>query len=342
MKVNRPETEFSPAKSYTWLSAQNGRESALSGMEADAMSVTQFQFTSSDGLCIACARWNSQGPVRAVVQIAHGMGEHIGRYLGTIEALTASGVTVYGNDHRGHGHTAPSPEQLGDFGKGGFDLLVEDMAELSRIAKKENPNVPFILMGHSMGSFASQQYVIEHSHQIDGLVLSGSGALDGLARLASQALAGANILNSQFEPARTPVDWLSRDTAVVDAFLNDPLCFPQLKPNAFASFLAAGRLLSDPAVIRKVRSDLSVYFFSGSDDPVGERMKGVETQIERYHQAGLSDITHDFYPGGRHEMLNEINRDEVLTNLLSWIFSLLDKQKGSPVRASYPNVVGAA
>jgi len=118
------------------------------------MSCTEFQFTSTDGMRIECARWDSRGPLHGVVQIAHGMGEHIGRYIGTIEAMMSAGFTIYGNDHRGHGRTAPTAAQLGDFGKGGFDLLVEDMLRLSRISN-ENPNVPFILMGHSMGSFAS-------------------------------------------------------------------------------------------------------------------------------------------------------------------------------------------
>src|SRR5262247_4283137 len=127
----------------------------------------EFSFTSSDGLQVSCARWDSRGPVRGVVQIAHGMGEHIGRYAETIEALTSAGLTVYGNDHRGHGRTAPDAAHLGDFGEGGFDLLVQDMIELSRIAKEENPNRPFILFGHSMGSFAAQKYVLDQSAQIN-------------------------------------------------------------------------------------------------------------------------------------------------------------------------------
>src|SRR5215469_6151734 len=195
----------------------------------------KFRFTSTDGLSIACARWDTASAKRGVVQIAHGMGEHIGRYRGLIEALVSAGFTVYGNDHRGHGKTAPSANKLGDFGEGGFDLLVEDMVRLSRIAKTEDPGVPFILFGHSMGSFAAQQYVLEHSREINGLILSGSGALDGIARLASSAPPGKNILNAPFEPARTPFDWLTRDTRVVDAFINDPLCFPQLQPASFKS-----------------------------------------------------------------------------------------------------------
>jgi len=286
----------------------------------------EFQFTSSDGMRIACARWDSRHPVRGVVQIAHGMGEHIGRYAETIEFLVANGLTVYGNDHRGHGRTALfSAGQFGDFGEGGFDLLVEDMFCLSRLAKRENPNLPFILLGHSMGSFAAQQYALDHSSDIDALVLSGSGSLDGLAKLASSA--GKNILNAPFEPARTQFDWLSRDTKVVDAFIEDPLCFAQLQPAAFASFLGAAPRLSNPAGLRGIRDDLPVYLFAGSEDPVGQQLVGVLTLIERYHQAGLYDISSDFYVRGRHEMLNEINRREVRERLLGWIFAVIERKE---------------
>jgi len=287
----------------------------------------EFTFTSSDGLQVACVRWDSRGPVRGVLQIAHGMGEHISRYAETIEALVSAGLTVYGNDHRGHGRTAQDKAHLGDFGEGGFDLLVEDMVRLSRIAKEENPGQKFILLGHSLGSFAAQQYVLDHSGEIDGLILSGSGALDGLRRLASSAPAGKNILNARFEPARTPFDWLSRDTAVVDAFASDPLCFAELKPESFASFLAASTRLSDPDELKKVREDLPVYLISGSEDPVGEQLEGVHQLIHRYEDAGLYDVSHDFYEGGRHEMLNETNRDEVRARLLMWIGPILEKQQ---------------
>lgn len=294
----------------------------------------EFQFTSSDGTRIACARWDSRRRVRGVVQIAHGMGEHIGRYGDTIAALIAAGLTVYGNDHRGHGRTTTSTVGFGDFGEGGFDLLVEDMVQLSRIAKTDHPDLPFILLGHSMGSFAAQQYVLNDSSEIDGLVLSGSGALDGLARLASSEPAGSNILNAPFEPARTPFDWLSRDAGVVDAFIDDPLCFAELQPAAFASFLAAAPRLSDPRDLRRIRDDLPIYLFSGSEDPVGQELEGVQTLIDRYHKAGLYDISHDFYHGGRHEMLNETNREEVRARLLAWISAVLERYEGWPAAPS--------
>ena len=299
---------------------------AVQTVIAATIPTAEFRFTSTDGLRVACSRWDGRRPVRGVIQIAHGMGEHIGRYIGVIETLVSAGLTVYGNDHRGHGRTAPSATHFGGFGEGGFDLLVEDMVRLSRIAREENPDLPFLLMGHSMGSFASQQYVLDHSRDIDGLILSGSGALDGLARVASLAPAGKNILNAAFELARTPFDWLSRDSEVVDAFINDPLCFAQLQPAAQASFFAAAQGLSDPANLRRIRTGLPIYVFSGSEDPVGQQLEGVEVLMDRYRTAGIYDISHDFYPGGRHEMLNEINHGEVGERLLDWISAVLERR----------------
>jgi len=291
------------------------------------MRSTDFRFTSRDGLQIACTRWDSRGETRGVVQIAHGLGEHIGRYRDTIEALVAAGLTVYGNDHRGHGRTAPSCAHLGDLGAGGFDQLVEDMVLLSLIARQEHPGAPLFLLGHGLGSFAAQQYALDHSRDIDGLILSGSGALDSLARLAASAPAGKNILNEPFEPGRTPVHWLSRNRSVVDAFIADPLCFPMLQPRSKASFLAAAEALSDPARLRRIRRDLPVYLFSGTDDPVGEELAGVLILIGRYRSAGLHDIRKDFYAGGRHEVLNEINRDEVRARLRDWIMARLARPR---------------
>ena len=292
----------------------------------------RFRLTSSDGLCIACARWDTRGPARAVVQIAHGMGEHMGRYADTVDALVAAGLTVYANDHRGHGLTAHS--HLGEFGGGGFELLVQDMIHLSEIAREENPDLPLLLLGHSMGSFAAQRYVLGHSHEIDGLILSGSGALDGLARAALSGIAGSNLLNAAFEPARTPFDWLCRDQAIVDAFMADPRCFEDLHRESLVSFLGTAPRLSDPVALRKIRGDLPIYLFSGSEDPVGQQLRGLHTLIGRYRDAGLRDIAFDFYTGGRHEMLNETNRREVQTRLLGWISRTLEKLNDDDRRVS--------
>jgi alpha-beta hydrolase superfamily lysophospholipase len=283
----------------------------------------RFRLTSSDGLCIACARWGSRDRARAIVQIAHGLGEHMGRYADTIDVLVAAGLTVYANDHRGHGLTVHS--QLGEFGGGGFELLVQDMVRLSEVAREENPSLPLLLLGHDLGSFAAQRYIIDHSREINGLMLSGSGASEGLTRVARPKTAGSNLLNAAFEPARTPFDWLCRDQSVVDAFMADPLCFEDLHPDSLASFLSSAPRLCNPVALRKIRGDLPVYLFSGSEDPVGQYLRGPRTLIDRYREAGLRDIDFDFYPGGRHEMLNETNRREVQTRLLGWISRTLEK-----------------
>jgi alpha-beta hydrolase superfamily lysophospholipase len=260
------------------------------------------------------------------------MGEHMGRYADTVDALVAAGLTVYANDHRGHGLSAHA--QLGEFGSGGFELLVQDMVRLSEIAREENPDLPLLLLGHDMGSFAAQRYVIDHSHEIDGLILSGSGALEGLARATLPETAGCNLLNAGFEPARTPYDWLCRDQAIVDAFMADPLCFEDLHPESLVCFLGTAPRLYDPVALRNIRDDLPIYLFSGSEDPVGQQLRGLHRLIGRYRDAGLRDIAFDFYPGGRHEMLNEINRRQVQTRLLGWISQTLEKLNDDDRRVS--------
>ena len=289
----------------------------------------RFHFTSTDGLSISCAKWTGHHEPRGIVQIAHGLGEHIGRYAELAETLAQAEFVVYGNDHRGHGLTAKPAGSFGDFGPAGFDQLVEDMVSLRVIAKDEHRGKPYILLGHSLGSFAAQQFVLDHSHSIDGLALSGSGTLDGLVRVAQSIAPGEDpmkLMNAAFEPARTPFDWLSRDNAEVDAFIKDPLCFPSLKPESMQSFLDAFPRLANPREIRKVRDDLPIYIFSGSDDPVGQRLEGVRVLIDRYRSAGFTSVAHDFYSGGRHEMLYEINRRDVITNLLVWMSGILEKR----------------
>jgi alpha-beta hydrolase superfamily lysophospholipase len=288
----------------------------------------RFELRGNDNFPVACVKLGNPRNVRAVVQIAHGLGEHIGRYAELAETLAQAEFVVYGNDHRGHGLTAKSTGSFGDFGLGGFDQLIEDMVSLRVIAKKEHPGKPYILLGHSLGSFAAQQFVLDHSHSIDGLALSGSGTLDDLARIAQSTPSEQDpmkLMNVAFEPARTPFDWLSRDSAEVDAFIKDPLCFPSLKPASMQSFLDAFPRLADPREIRKVRDDLPVYIFSGSDDPVGQRLEGVRLLIDRYRSAGLTSIAYDFYTGGRHEMLHEINHRDVITNLLVWMSGVLER-----------------
>lgn len=275
------------------------------------MSDEQFYFEGADGTRIAAYRWAANGPVKAVLQISHGMGEHALRYLAPLQSLRDAGVAIYANDHRGHGRTA---QTLGDFGPGGFAAVVDDMARLSEIAKREHPGKKLILLGHSMGSFALQIYLVKHSALIDGAVLSGTAALD-LMPPPDPTANGLEAFNKPFEPARTPFDWLSRDAAEVDKYIADPLCGFSVDQPSLMSVLTAAQVLFEPDALKRIRPDLPIYFIAGDRDPLNGGLELLSPLVHRYRTAGVTSVSTDFYPGGRHEMLNESNRAEVVWNL---------------------------
>ncbi len=275
----------------------------------------QFHFDGTDGARIAAYRWGARGPAKAVLQISHGMGEHALRYLEPLAPLREAGVAIYAEDHRGHGRT--SPNKLGDFGPGGFASIVDDMAILSAIAKRENPGKKLILLGHSLGSFALQIFLVKHSALIDAAVLSGSAALDLLPPPDGEG--GLKSFNKAFEPARTPFDWLSRNPAEVDKYVADPLCGFDATPESMMSIFTAAQALFEPDALKRIRPTLPIYLFAGDKDPLNSNLAGLTPLVERYRAAGIKDVTTDFYAGGRHEMLNETNRDEVVANLLRFV-----------------------
>jgi alpha-beta hydrolase superfamily lysophospholipase len=283
--------------------------------------ITAFALAADDGARITAFKALPAGKPRAIVQIAHGMAEHINRYRRLIDALTGAGYAVFANDHRGHGASAAA-HGLGEFGPDGFPALVADMAALSRAAQADLPGTPLILLGHSMGSFAAQLYLLAHHERLAGLALSGTAAVDTmLEAMASAGVpAGPGAMNAPFAPARTDFDWLSRDEAEVDLYVEDPLCGFPLADAAMASvFQSAATARTDPR-LGEVRPDLPVYVISGEFDPVtGPGQAFATALIESYRNAGLSHIDHRVYPGGRHEMFNETNRAEVTADLIAWL-----------------------
>jgi alpha-beta hydrolase superfamily lysophospholipase len=285
-----------------------------------------FSFNSEDGLEIAYYRWRAPGKAVAIVQIAHGMGEHSLRYAHVAEFLNQNGFHVYANDHRGHGRTAKGRESLGDFGSGGWNGLVADMVTLTRMARTREGRLPVVLLGHSMGSFAAQQYVLDHSALIAGLVLSGSAAVDKLAIDPSQD-ADLTVFNRAFEPARTQHDWLSRDPAAVDTYEADPLCGFGINKTAMPTMAAGASRLVDPAALAQIRKDLPIYIFAGDKDPINHGLEWLRPVAERYRAAGIANVSEKYYPKGRHEMLNETNRDEVMRNLASWLSKTIEPQE---------------
>ena len=277
------------------------------------MTDDSFRFEGQDGTSVFTYRWLPDGRVRAVLQIAHGMGEHALRYRAPLQPLLDAGIAIYANDHRGHGKT--SPHTLGDFGAGGFAGLIDDMAVLARHIRIEQPGKKLILMGHSMGSFAAQVFVAEHSDLIDGYILSGSAALD----LLQAPKEGLSAIGAGMAKPRTPFDWLSRDEAEVDKYIADPLCGFTVDQRGLASMFAAAAPALDPAKLAAIRKSLPVYVFAGDQDPINANLTRLTPLVDRYRTLGIKDIETDYYAGGRHEMLNETNRAEVVGNLQSWI-----------------------
>ncbi|MFJ9693126.1 alpha/beta fold hydrolase [Kitasatospora sp. NPDC101183] len=274
-----------------------------------------FTLPSPGGIRVHVHTWAPDGPPRAVVQIAHGMGEYGGRYARLAEALTADGCAVYAGDHRGHGLTMHAGK--GRLGEDGWNELVADLARITAVVERRHPGVPVVLLGHSLGSFAAQQYALDHGARLAGLALFGTTALDHLARagtgIGPQLLAA---FNQPFQPARTPADWLSRDPAAIDAYLADPLCGFSLDTAGFHALAAAAPRLADPSW---VRPDLPVAVFAGEADPITAGLAPADLVARRYRDAGLDDVTHHSYPGARHELLHETNRDEVTADLLVWL-----------------------
>ncbi|RYY77761.1 MAG: alpha/beta fold hydrolase [Comamonadaceae bacterium] len=280
---------------------------------------THFELTNTqDSHAIETHRWLPAGTPRAVVQLAHGMGEHAQRYRPLAEALTAAGHAVYANEHRGHGAAAAARHQLGQFGPRGFAALVDDMAVLSRHIHAVHPGVPLILLGHSMGSFAVQYYLVAHSDLLAGAVLSGTTALD-LLGAGLQSGFKLEDLNAALPDVRTPFDWLSRDAAQVDAYIADPLCGFTVTAESRASMFANLDALTADAMRARVRPALPLYLFTGDEDPVNNKTAWFHPLVERYRAAGLRDVSCHVFGGARHETLNETNRDEVTAVLLAWI-----------------------
>ena len=290
--------------------------------QEDTMSTepTRVDFPSSGGISIAAYRWDPTGTPRAIVQITHGVGEHALRYAPIAAALTERGFVVFAHDHRGHGATSSAEQEYGVLGKTGWTELVSDIGRMGACAREQCPGLPLALVAHSMGSFATQQYLLDHSSDVDAVVLSGTAAVDLLEPMIDlDAPMDLSMFNAAFQPARTDFDWLSRDDAQVDAYLADPMCgFSLDVPGAKALFVGA-RGVADPDRVSAMRKDLPIYLVVGEMDPVNGQLALVYALIQRYQQAGLREVTLKTWPDARHEVFNEVNRNEVVADVITWL-----------------------
>ena len=223
-----------------------------------------FTYPSADGTKITAYRWDPAGGPRAIVQITHGMGEHALRYEHVAQSLTGAGYVVYAQDHRGHGASA-TPGDPGNLGAGGWPALVADIGGLSAVARAEHPGIPLVLLSHSMGSFATQQYLLDQSEDTDAVILTGTAAIDLLepALDLDQPL-DLSLFNAPFAPARTDYDWLSRDEAMVDAYVADPMCGFGIGTASVKQMFAGARRVAAPAALGTIWPSYAAIRTSGT------------------------------------------------------------------------------
>ena len=286
------------------------------------MSTSTSSFVSTaDGTKVTTYLWANVAsePIGAVL-IAHGLAEHGERYDRFAKALNAAGFVVHAVDHRGHGRTANG--RLGDLGAAGFDGLIADLAQYGSVLRAQHGSLPLFLLGHSMGSFAAQAVILDHSSTWSGVILSGSTALDALAaamaNAPADAPAGLEAFNAGFEQ-RTGYEWLSRDDAEVDAYVADSWCGWDVPDDLIPSLFSPASRLADPALLAGIRSGLPILLASGDADPLAGGGALIQLLGQRYRDAGIADVTVKLYPAARHEILNETNRTEVTADIVAWL-----------------------
>ncbi|GAB4916907.1 MULTISPECIES: alpha/beta fold hydrolase [Mycobacterium] len=281
-----------------------------------------FGYQAADGRRLAGFRWTADAGTSdsGIVVLVHGMGEHLRRYDHVADALTAHGYVVYGHDHRGHGASLTDGDEPGQLGDNGWFALVEDLNLVIAQAKLNHPGLPVAVVAHSMGSFATQQFLLDHGSDVDAVALTGTAALDLLEpALDLSSDLDLSAFNAPFHPARTDFDWLSRDESVVDAYIADPLCGFGIDAASLKEMFAGARRLAEPAEVARMPHDLPMYLAVGSKDPVNGELSLFWPLVDRYREAGLNDVTVRIHDDGRHEILNEINRADVIEDLLKWL-----------------------
>ena len=305
----------------------------------------------NDGACLFFRRWKTKAPPGAVLHIVHGMAEHSKRYTGLARRLVDEGIEVWAADQRGHGETACNEEiNVGSGGLFGhcsdgdsFSRVTRDIDILNKAIRKEYPDTPLFLMGHSWGSFITQNYIEnfeggEGQVKLAGCILSGTRGPDGIkiaagavvmaflaflfgerngSRIAKAAADGP--YSKAFRPNRTEFDWLSRDEKVVDAYIADPFCGFLCSTGFYRDMAMALKRIHLPGEMGKIRKELPVYVFSGSADPVGDMGTSPAALVVAYRHLGIEDLETVLYPDARHETLNETNSDEVQASLVSWL-----------------------
>ncbi len=264
----------------------------------------EFTLTDPDGVTIFVHRWLAEDP-KAVLHIVHGLGEHSARYDRLAQSLNAAGYHVYADDHRGHGLTGEAMGGQGPLGPRGMAGTLDAIHAVSQHAQQAHPDLPFVLLGHSWGSFLAQKFAMQWGSELHALVLTGT-------RLLLPPMPDPTSFNAEFEPAATPYDWLSRDADEVAKYMADPWCgFSPDFPAAEMAYLVGGPTDAVPKA-------LPILVLNGSRDPVGGESSG-HALVEAYRQVGAEDVSFMCYLDARHEVFNETNRADVTDDLIEWL-----------------------
>lgn len=303
-----------------------------------------FYMEAKDGKKLFLYCFDNVAEPKAVVQIFHGMAEHAGRYKDFAAYLNSKGFIVYGDDHRGHGKTAKSIDQVGYIGEDGFNKIVEDKYMIKNWIKSKHPNLPIIVFSHSFGSFIGQEFILQHGNEIDGIILSGSAA-----RTRSEILAGRIVssferkvlgesrksklsdyfsflsCNKKIKNPVTKSDWLTRDNNEVKKFREDPFCGTVFTIGFYYYLFKGFSRLYDKDRLAQIPKDLPIMIMSGTADPIGRYGKLVNNLHLNYLNAGVKNLSIKLYPEARHELINEINKHEVYEDILEWLTELLNK-----------------
>ena len=297
-------------------------------------------YPSSDGKTqIHAIIWEPEGTPKAVLQICHGMVDYADRYDDFAQHAAAQGYYVVANDHLGHGASVVTDDQHGYFGHpNGNECVIADIHTLQTMTQKKYPDLPYFFLGHSMGSFLTRQYIQMHADGLAGAVIMGTGSQPGIVLHIGKLLCRLIALfrgweyrssfvdnmafggyNKQFEPARTPSDWLTKDEAIIDACVNNPWSTFRFTVNGYYQMFRGIQYIQNPAHIQQIPKNLPLFFVAGADDPVGNNGKSVTQVCQQYKDAGIQDVQIKLYPGDRHEILNETDRDVVYADILTWL-----------------------
>lgn len=285
--------------------------------------------------------WEDVENPKGVVQIFHGMAEHGARYGDLAQFLNKNGYIVFADDHRGHGKTAEGTDELGYIGRNGFNRIIQDEYILTGLIKKKYPGLPLIILGHSFGSFIAQAYITSFGNEIDGVILSGSALNNGFEIKLGKLIAAfqlkffnerkkAKLLNTmgfkkynkRIVNPKSAFSWLSRNEEEVKKYDKDPLCGKICSLNFFYYLFEGLSKLYKAEKLRRIPDKLPIFICSGEEDPVGNYGKSVRKLYSMYKDKGVERVKIKLYPGGRHESINEINREEVYTDIIEWVLGL--------------------